>query len=160
MVKRLGTLVSHAMVVAFILMITASSLQIITRYVFRAPLLGSEEVARLFGVWLYFLGASAAILMREHITIDFVYLAVPPGVQRAFRVITDALLFVFHAVLLVEGAKYALFSHGFESASLRFPMSLFAAAVPTSAACILIFLACSIWQELRGPAESRRGEPC
>jgi TRAP-type C4-dicarboxylate transport system permease small subunit len=160
MVKRLGTLVSHAMVVAFILMIVASSLQIITRYVFRAPLLGSEEVARLFGVWLYFLGASVGILMREHIAIDFIYLAAPPGVQRVFRLVTDVLLLLFHGVLFVEGTKYALFSHGFESASLRFPMSLFAAAVPTSAACILIFLGASIWQEIRRPVQSRRGEPC
>jgi len=149
MVKRLSTLVSHAMVVAFILMLVASSLQIVTRYVFRAPLLGSEEMARLFGVWLYFLGTSCAILTRDHIAIDIVYLAVRPAAQRIFRLLTDALLIVFNAILLVEGTKYALFSHNFESASLRFPMSLFAAALPLSAACILVFLAYSMWQELR-----------
>ena len=149
MVKRLSTLVSHAMVVAFILMLVASSLQIVTRYVFRAPLLGAEEMARLFGVWLYFLGTSCAILTRDHIAIDIVYLAVRPAAQRIFRLLTDALLIVFNAILLVEGTKYALFSHNFESASLRFPMSLFAAALPLSAACILVFLAYSMWQELR-----------
>jgi TRAP-type transport system small permease protein len=157
MVKRLSALVGHAMVVAFILMLVASSLQIVTRYVFRAPLLGSEELARLFGVWLYFLGASCAILTREHIAIDIVYLAVRPAAQRLFRLVTDALLAVFNAILLVEGAKYAAFSHNFESASLRFPMSLFAAAVPVSAACILVFLASSMWQELRrAPAPGAR----
>ncbi len=149
MMNRLSTLVSHAMVVAFILMLVASSLQIITRYVFRAPLLGAEELARLFGVWLYFLGASCAILTREHIAIDLVYLAVRPAAQRVFRLLTDALLIVFNGILLVEGTKYALFSHNYESASLRFPMSMFAAALPVSAACILLFLAYSIWQELR-----------
>ena len=66
-----------------------------------------------------------------------------------FRLLTDALLIVFNGILLVEGTKYALFSHNFESASLRFPMSLFAAALPLSAACILVFLAYSMWQELR-----------
>jgi TRAP-type C4-dicarboxylate transport system permease small subunit len=154
MVKRLSILVSHAMAIAFILMLLASSLQIVTRYVFRAPLLGSEELARLFGVWLYFLGASCAILTREHIAIDSVYLAVRPAAQRIFRLLTDALLIVFNAILLVEGTKYALFSHNFESASLRFPMSLFAAALPVSAACILVFLAYSMWQELRGTSAS------
>lgn len=152
MVRRLSTVVGHAMVVAFILMLVASSLQIVTRYVFRAPLLGSEELARLFGVWLYFLGASCAILTREHIAIDIVYLAVRPAAQRIFRLLTDALLMVFNGILVVEGTKYALFSHNFESASLRFPMSLFAAALPLSAACILIFLTYSMWQELRGAA--------
>jgi TRAP-type C4-dicarboxylate transport system permease small subunit len=155
MVRRLSALVSHAMVIAFILMITASSLQIITRYVFRAPLLGSEELARLFGVWLYFLGTSCAILTREHIAIDFVYLAVRPGLQRAFRLLTDVLLLLFNGVLLIEGVKFALFSHNFESASLRFPMSLFGAALPVSAACILVFLSHSIWQELRGTVAGR-----
>lgn len=152
MVRRLSTVVGHAMVVAFILMLVASSLQIVTRYVFRAPLLGSEEVARLFGVWLYFLGASCAILTREHIAIDIVYLAVRPAAQRIFRLLTDALLVIFNGILVVEGTKYALFSHNFESASLRFPMSLFAAALPVSAACILVFLLYSMWQELRGAA--------
>ena len=159
MVRRLNVLISHGMVIAFILMIIASSLQIVTRYVFRAPLLGSEELARLFGVWLYFLGTSCAILTREHIAIDFVYLACRPALQRAFRVMTDALLLVFNGVLIIEGAKYALFSHHFESASLRFPMSLFAAALPVSAACILVFLSHSIWQELRGAA-AERGARC
>jgi TRAP-type C4-dicarboxylate transport system permease small subunit len=145
------------MVVAFILMLVASSLQIVTRYVFRAPLLGSEELARLFGVWLYFLGASCAILAREHIAIDIVYLAVRPAAQRLFRLLTDALLLVFNGILVVEGTKYALFSHTFESASLRFPMSLFAAALPVSATCILVFLASSMWQELRrAPAPGAR----
>lgn len=156
MVRRLSTLVSHAMVIAFILMIVVSSLQIITRYVFRAPLLGSEEVARLFGVWLYFLGASCAMLTREHIAIDVLYLAVRPRVQRIFRLLTDGLLVAFHAILVVEGTKYALFSHNFESASLRFPMSLFAAALPVSAACILVFLGYSIWQQLRSPLPTAR----
>jgi TRAP-type C4-dicarboxylate transport system permease small subunit len=137
-------------------MIVASSLQIITRYVFRAPLLGSEEVARLFGVWLYFLGASCAILTREHIAIDFVYLTVRPSVQRLFRLLTDGLLVAFHGILLIEGTKYALFSHSYESASLRFPMSLFAAALPVSAAVILVFLGYSILHELRGSARVAR----
>jgi TRAP-type C4-dicarboxylate transport system permease small subunit len=150
MVRRLSTFVGHAMVVAFFLMLVASSLQIVTRYVFRAPLLGSEELARLFGVWLYFLGASCAILTREHIAIDIVYVVVRPAAQRLFRLLTDALLIVFNAILLVEGTKYAVFSHNFESASFRFPMSLFTAALPVSAACILVFLAYSMWQDLRG----------
>lgn len=159
MVKRLHVVVGHVMVVAFILMLLASSLQIITRYVFRAPLLGAEELARLFGVWLYFLGTSCAVLAREHIAIDFVYLAVRPGLQRAFRVLTDTLLLVFNGVLVIEGVKYALFSHSFESASLRFPMSFFGAALPLSAACILVFLSQSLWQELRG-AGREQGARC
>ncbi len=156
MVKRLHWLVTQAMILAFILMIVASSLQIITRYVFRAPLLGAEELARLFGVWLYFLGTSAAILTREHISIDIVSLRVRPGLQRVFRVLADLLLGVFNAIVLVEGTKFALFSHNFESASLRFPMSLFAAALPLSAAFVLVFLAFSVWHELRDiPAQGR-----
>jgi TRAP-type transport system small permease protein len=149
MVRRLSAFASHAMIVAFILMLVASSLQIITRYVFRAPLLGTEEMARLFGVWLYFLGTSAAILTREHIAIDIVYLRVRPRVQRAFRLASDALLFVFNGVILVEGTKYAVVSHNFESASLQFPMSLFAAALPVSAAFILLFLLHTMWNDLR-----------
>jgi len=148
--KRLHNLVYTAMVVAFILMIIASSLQIVTRYILRSPLLGAEELARLFGVWLYFLGASCAIITREHITIDIVYLRVGPTAQKVFRIVSDALMLAFHAIVLVEGIKFAFFSYNFESSSLRFSMSFFAAALPLSAFFILMFLMHSVWNELRG----------
>ena len=152
--KRLHNLAYSAMVVAFVLMIIASSLQIITRYILRSPLLGAEELARLFGVWLYFLGASCAVITREHITIDIVYLRVSPRAQKVFRLISDGLLFVFHVIVLVEGIKFASFSYNFESSSLRFSMSFFAAALPVSALLILILLVHSAWNELRGTPTS------
>lgn len=149
MMDRLHRLANTGMVIMFILMIVFSSLQVVTRYVFRAPLLGSEEVARLFGVWLYFLGASCAMVTREHIAIDIVYMRVRPRIQRLFRLASDVLLFVFHMILLVEGTKFAYFSYNFESASLRFSMSFFASALPVSAALSLAFLSHAIWSELK-----------
>lgn len=145
MASRLHWLASASMGIAFSCMIVASFLQIVTRYIFRAPLLGAEELARLFGVWLYFLGAACGLIAREHIAIDIVYSRVPARVQRLFRLVSDVLLFVFNAFLLVEGTKFAVFSYNFESSSLRFSMSFFAGALPLSAALSLVFLACAIW---------------
>ncbi|MCD6363992.1 MAG: TRAP transporter small permease subunit [Synergistetes bacterium] len=44
--------------------------QVILRYIFKAPIMGTEELATLVGCWLYFIGAAHASRERSHIKAD------------------------------------------------------------------------------------------
>jgi TRAP-type C4-dicarboxylate transport system permease small subunit len=148
--RRLEWLVNNAMVVVFIFMIIISFLQVFFRYVLNSPLFASEEIARLFAVWLTFLGSSVAIRYREHISVDIAYIRVSPKVQRIFDLLTDIFLFVFHVFLIVEGTKLSYMFRKFESHALRFSMSFFFSALPITACFILIFLAQAIRDDIHG----------
>ena len=149
MTKRLSWLVNNAVVVVFVLMIIVSFFQVFFRYVLNNPLFASEEIARLLAVWLTFLGASAAVKYKDHISVDLVYTRVPPRVQRAFDLLADILLFLFHAFLLIEGAKLAYLFRGFDSHALRFSMSFFLSAIPITALFALIFLVQCIHKDIQ-----------
>jgi TRAP-type C4-dicarboxylate transport system permease small subunit len=147
--KRIEWVVDNAVVVVFTSMIIISFLQVFFRYALNRPLFASEEIARLFAVWLTFLGSSLATRYREHISVDILYVRVPSKVQGVFTLLSDLFLFVFHALLVVEGAKLSYIFRGFESHALRFSMSFFFSALPITAFLILIFLVQSIGEDVR-----------
>ncbi|MBW2145900.1 MAG: TRAP transporter small permease [Deltaproteobacteria bacterium] len=147
-VNRLAWLADNAVVIVFILMIIIAFFQVFFRYVLNNPLFGSEEIARLFAVWLTFLGASIAVKRGGHISVDILYLRVSSRNQKIFRFASDVFLLIFNLILLVEGTRLAYLSHAFESSALRFPMSIVFSALPISAFIILIFLIQSIRQDI------------
>jgi len=148
--RRIEWLIDNAVVCVFTSMIIISFLQVFFRYVLNRPLFASEEIARLFAVWLTFLGSSLAIRYREHISVDILYVRVPSKVQGVFNLLSNIFLFIFHLFLVVEGAKLSYIFRGFESHALRFSMSFFFSALPIAALLILIFLVQSIREDIKG----------
>lgn len=148
--RRIEWLIDNAVVCVFTSMIIISFLQVFFRYVLNRPLFASEEIARLFAVWLTFLGSSLAIRYREHISVDILYIRVPSKVQGVFNLLSNIFLFIFHLFLVVEGAKLSYIFRGFESHALRFSMSFFFSALPITAFLILIFLVQSIREDIKG----------
>jgi TRAP-type C4-dicarboxylate transport system permease small subunit len=125
-------------------MIVIAFLQVFFRYVLNSPLFASEEIARLLGVWLTFLGSALAVRYREHISVDIVYLRVGEHSRKIFDLVSDIILLGFNAFLLVQGAMLAHMFKGFESHALRFSMAFFFTAIPVTALLSMIFLIKSI----------------
>ncbi|NIN00655.1 MAG: TRAP transporter small permease subunit [candidate division Zixibacteria bacterium] len=147
--RRIEWLVDNAVVVVFGSMTIISFLQVFFRYVLNKPLFASEEIARLFAVWLTFLGSSLAIRHREHISVDILYVRVSSKVRRGFNLLSDLFLLMFHVFLVVEGTRLSYIFRGFESHALRFSMSFFFSALPITAFFILIFLFQCIREDIR-----------
>ena len=57
-------------------------LQIISRQILDDPLIWSEELARLFFVYVGMLGISMGIRTQSHVMIDFVYARLPEKLQK------------------------------------------------------------------------------
>jgi TRAP-type C4-dicarboxylate transport system permease small subunit len=154
MLRRFEWLVEKAVVIVFVLMIVISFAQVFCRYALNNPLFGSEELARLFAVWLTFLGAAVAIKHGGHIAVDILSTRVPVRVQKIFELVTGVLLLVFCLILLLAGVEHAYNSHRFESSALRFPMSLVFSALPVSALISILFIVRSGYRtlkDLKGP---------
>ena len=59
--------------ILFIILIVASTLQVFTRYVLNASLVGTEEAARYCFIWMSLLGASIAVGRWAHTSISVLY---------------------------------------------------------------------------------------
>jgi C4-dicarboxylate transporter DctQ subunit len=96
-------------VVLMALMFVSFLLQIAFRYVLNQPLGWTEEVTVLCWVWVVLWGAALVLSDREEIRFDIVYTLVPPGVQRAFTVLSSVAFVVLLLISLPASWSYVAF---------------------------------------------------
>ncbi len=76
---------------------------VLARYVFSAPILGSVEYARIAFVWATFIGAAMAVRRRSHIRLEFLAERLPLRVQRLLSVLLWLLIIAFLAFVAYQG---------------------------------------------------------
>jgi TRAP-type C4-dicarboxylate transport system permease small subunit len=84
-------------------------LQVLLRYVFKAPLFGLEELSRLIGVWVYFLGAIFGTKSDAHVQGDVAARLFPSAKSSAVvKTLTWLLSLLLCVLFLYYSAKYSL----------------------------------------------------
>ncbi len=145
---RLDLLLNGALVAIFALMALAASLQVVSRYVFNDPIVGTEEVALTCAVWLTFLGAAVVSRDRLHIAIDLLTERLAPRGAAVLRAISSLASAVFAVLILVYGIKLTTFAHSFETSALRLPSSVVVSALPIGAAMLAWYELVASWRAL------------
>ncbi|WP_018698170.1 TRAP transporter small permease [Amorphus coralli] len=140
-------------VVALVVMAASAGYQVIARYIFDAPPIWTEELARRAMVWAGMLGASVAFHERSDPTLFPGVARTTGGLGRLLAVVRAAGVTIFAVPVLfysVFGANWAL-SRGFlgrslgrEAEMLSVPMVWFTAAVPVAFLIILVHTAASL----------------
>lgn len=147
-------------ILALVVMAGAAGYQVIARYIFDAPPIWTEELARRAMVWAGMLGASVAFHERSDPTLFPGMLAVKGNTGRLLTIIRAAGALLFAAPVLY----YSLFgpntslSRGFlgrsvgrEAEMLGIPMIWFTAAVPVAFLLITVHVAASLASGLKAP---------
>lgn len=114
-------------------------LQIVFR-VLGAPLPWSEELGRYMFIWLIYVGASAAIRERRHISLDLIDLFVGPKVQFIIRLFDNLVFLVFAAILAYFGYLVTLRASTQVSAAMRMNMGISYASICVSGALMVLRL--------------------
>ncbi len=103
---------------------------VISRYVFHAPLVWSDELASLLFLWLAMLGAVIALQRGEHMRLT----AIAAGLSPAWRARTEALavcaVVLFLAMLLPAAWDYAADEWYIETPALGLHNTIRASAIP------------------------------
>ena len=113
------------------------SLQVFFRYVLNHSLFWSEELGRMFLVWLTFLGATVAYKRKAHVGIDFLVIRMPFEIQRWLHVIVLAGSLFFFWIMAYYGYHFFDFIRLQTTAALGFSKQIPFVMVPVSG-CILI----------------------
>lgn len=88
-------------------------LQVVLRYIFKAPLFGLEEFSRLIAVWVYFLGAIFGTRLDSHVQGDVgERLFKSSKGKKIVKVITWALSLLLCSLFLYHAAKYCVWLYG------------------------------------------------
>lgn len=88
---------------ALVVVITvALATQILSRYVFNAPVHMTDDIAEISLIWLTFLGAAIVYRERGHIGVDLVSSLRSDGVRRAVGVLLHLLVVVLMGYVLTQ----------------------------------------------------------
>jgi TRAP-type C4-dicarboxylate transport system permease small subunit len=132
--------------------------QVLTRYVFLAPLVWAEELAVFCFSWVVMLGIALGARERAHLVCDFL----PRGANRRLDAVTGMVaalaVLVAAVVFVVYGAQFAVLGLRRYSFATGLPMTGLYVAMPVSGLLMLVFVANQLMREGIGPPlESMRG---
>lgn len=137
----------------FAVMLTAFMVQVISRYVFNAPVAWSLEVASIAYVWVVFWACGLLVGERQQIVFDVVYNALPARPRLAVAVFNTACLGLVFLAGLPGTIDWLIFIGRRKTMMLRLPLdvvyscfAIFMVAVIVAAAVRLRRLAGANWR--------------
>lgn len=110
--------------------------QVVSRYVFQASLVWTEELSRYFFILMAFAGLSYGIRTKSHLRIDLLETAVPI-LKLPFEIITDILVVGFCVFMLRPALNSVqfIFNSGQVSPAMEIPM--FVVYIPLAVGLVL-----------------------
>ncbi len=108
----------------FALLFLVFIVQVAMRFLFNRPLAWSDELIVILYILMVFWSAATLLKEKDHVMLDLVYAALPPGGQRAFAVLGAALTAGLLLVLLPEAFDYVRFMQRERTAVLDIPFSI------------------------------------
>lgn len=113
-------------------------IEVILRYLFKSPIVWSQEIATYAFIWIIFLGAGVAFYRNAHIRVDYISQKINKEILKKLEMVLNLLLSVFFLFLLIYGMKFALMNFHSDSYTLPFiKLGWIFLAVPTGAILML-----------------------
>lgn len=119
-------------------MVVLGLLQIISRFVIKAPITWSEALLMYMFVWFSFIGASLAVKELAHFEVEIFMIRLPLPLQKTIAVAVYGLIFAFAVFMVWKGVFLVKLNQRQLMAMMPFTMSVPYAILPLSGACIAI----------------------
>lgn len=140
LVKFVNFISKSIVVISFTAIIVFLTIQVISRYVIKNPLIGAEELVNFFQVWMIFIGTSIAIHDNSHIRVDILLMRIKSSKIKIAHFIINLVVLVYSISILFYGCRLVISSHIIKTPALRWPMSIIFSALPICALFNCIYL--------------------
>lgn len=124
-------------------------LQVFFRYILRITVPWTEEAARYLGIWMVFMGATAAIAQEAHIRITFLLERFPEKTRQLFELLISSVMFLFNLIVLFGSFQLVKLNWGQKAVTFPISVSSLYLALAVSSVFIAFFLLLLIWNKLR-----------
>ena len=128
-------------------------LQVLCRYLLKAPLDWSEEMSTFAFAWMALLGASIGLRSDEHPRLDIFLKRFPGQLRKAAQVVVNLSILFMLLVLLIYGARLMMAMRMQSTAALGYSVAFVYAVLPFSAAIMLVHVLAQTIDLLRNPIE-------
>ena len=131
--------------------------QVLTRYAFGAPSEWTEEASRYLYVYVVFLGTSAGISSRSHVSISFFTDRLPPLPRLAVSLCVDALILAFLGVMVWWGTRATLRNLDIPLSVTQVSYAWVYVVVPVTSVAMIVRTVALMAGDVRRYAEHRAG---
>lgn len=136
--KSIVKVYNKAEEIALVAMIAISVIllfiNVILRYCFNSSIYGADEIARIFFIWMSWLGISLGQRRNEHIRIDILANALHGVPKKVILILADVITLIILGALVVFGIQVTLKFYGnhLSTPMWKFPKYFLFASVPFS----------------------------
>jgi TRAP-type C4-dicarboxylate transport system permease small subunit len=130
--------------------------QVFNRFILKAPLAWTEELAMLLFQWVVFLGAAVGVKRMGHFGIDLVVAKLPPKTRQRLELLVPLAIGAIAVTLIIEGISLLKLTQ-FQLYSTM-PMSHAWATVPMPISGVLMILYL-VQQQVRIRSQKEGGRP-
>lgn len=148
-------------IVTFSLMVVVGTVvsQVFFRYILHDPLVGSEDFAKLFFVWMVFLGTAVVTRDRMHIQVDYFVEKLSPKTRKIIDLSMYLLTLIFFLIILKYAFDFISVQKGMRSVGLDIPLAAYSSAVIFGAFFVVLYLLYILLQRKKGQKESPETKP-
>ncbi|MEI8190694.1 MAG: TRAP transporter small permease [candidate division NC10 bacterium] len=130
--------------------------QVIFRFFIHQPISWSEEVARYVFVGIIWMGAAAVVREDGHPGMDLLTRSLPPVWQRGIQLLVNLMVVATLVTVAVTGARLAYDNMSQPSPAMELPMGIPYAAIPLSAAIMVLNVICYVFFPKKAEGDRRR----
>jgi TRAP-type C4-dicarboxylate transport system permease small subunit len=131
-------------------------LQVFNRFVLKAPLAWSEDLAMLLFQWVAFLGAAVGVRRTRHFGIELLVKRMSPGIRHWIEILVIPLVVgAVAVVMIIQGYSLIQFNLNRVYSSMDLSYIWAYLPIPISGVLIIIFLIEQEVQRLRGRKAGR-----
>ena len=156
MKRFLGNIVEWASMGFVVALAVVVFLQVFNRFVLKAPLAWSEDLAMLLFQWVVFLGAAIGVRRLRHFGIDLLVKKLPPGWHRAIDLIVPFIVAIVALTMITEGLHLLTFNRARIYATMNLSYLWAYLPIPTSGCLMILYL---ILQEIQRWKEQGSNHP-
>lgn len=124
MLRAIGHFISALLASAFALMFAAFLLQVVARYFFNVSLTWTEEAIRVLYIWIIFGSVGTVVAWREHVSIDFLVMAVRGNLRRALMLASRVSVLVLLIISIPATLDYLDYMRRIPTGVMRLPTGL------------------------------------
>jgi TRAP-type C4-dicarboxylate transport system permease small subunit len=139
--------------VAVALMTCMVAVQVVLRYVFRAPIPWVEEATVFLMIWMTFIGAGVALRSGAHIAMTILRERLPAQISRFLAIFSHIVILAFLLLLIWEGSLLVVLAEGQRSPALGIPMQWPYLTMPLGA-CFMVTQLVAVMLERKAPVAS------
>jgi TRAP-type C4-dicarboxylate transport system permease small subunit len=153
--RFLENLVEGACMVLVVGLAVVVFLQVFNRFVLKAPLAWSEDLAMLLFQWVAFLGAAVGVKRMRHFGIELVVRKLSEKSRRWIEILVPFIVGIVAVTMITEGYKLIQFNINRTYSSMDLSYIWAYLPIPLSGVLIIIFLIEQELRRLKGQKEER-----